>query len=109
MTTVIKPKHAASLWAVGNTLYVELPGTGEKAHTLALPNNAEGITKLLSLLKARTPSSKLGTPGDPTQWQIDKAKVPEYDLSMVHRVAKPTFTPAQLSTATAVLQKMGLI
>lgn len=107
--TNIKPKHAASIWISDNTLYLELPGTGFRAHTLTLPNTVEGLAKAIALLKARTPESRLGEAGDLTQWQVEKMKVPPYDLGMVRRVAKPTFTPAQLDTATAILQKMGII
>jgi len=103
------PKWAALAWVVDDYLYLELPGpVGIRSHTIRVPATAEGFGRALILLKQRTFDSKLGSAGDPTQHQIDKAKtVSNYHNVPIKRVG--AISPSMRSTAREVLRRLGMI
>ena len=103
------PKHAALAWVVDDFLYLELPGPmGIKSHTLRVPATANGFERALAMLRQRTFDSKLGTAGDPTQHQIDKAEtVSNYHNVPIKQVG--AISPSMRSTAREVLRKLGMI
>lgn len=105
---MIKPPWAFSIWCNSDHIFAELPAIGgHTVHTVKVPNNAEGIQKLLILAKSRNADSKLGMRGDPTQWQIEKVT---YDPARVRKVKeKLKFSPELRIGAREVLRKMGLI
>lgn len=107
---MIRPPWAASLWQSDEWLYVELPATiGHLAHTIRVPATVEGMTKILDMLKVRDESSRIGSKGDPTQWQVDR-NVVSYDEGKVKRQKpKDKFSPQIRSGARDVLRKLGMI
>jgi len=108
MTDAIKPPWAFSVWCSSDSIFAELPAiNGHKTHVIKLPNDGAGLRKLLILAKARNMESKIGTKGDPTQYQINKVT---YDPSMVRKVRqKINFTPQQRIATRDILRKMGMI
>jgi len=101
------PRQAAPIYIVGDRLMLILIGPTGAGHTLAFPITAEGIKKLADVLRARTQNlnAKIGTPGSPVQYDIDKM------LEEMRRKAKPkdVFTDEQREATKSLLRKMGLI
>lgn len=105
MKPTIKPKNAATIWAVDTTIFVELPSYG-LIHTVSVPATVEGLTKLLRLLAARTEQSKIGEVGEPTQHHINKP----IDLAKVKRTkVKPKYSQEQTDSVKEVLRRLGMI
>jgi hypothetical protein len=99
---MIKPPWAASVWANSDWIFADLNG-----HTVRVTNDEKGVKKILTMIRARDSTSKLGRKGDPTQWQIDK---PKYDERMVRRPrAAVKSTLEQDANARAILRRLGMI
>ena len=97
MASMNTPNWAARIWTHDGWIYLDLPsGPRLSRHTLRLPATTAGLSQALSLIKERHADSKLGEPGDPTQYQIEKAKAPPYDGDRVRRVGAPAYPSAQL-------------
>jgi hypothetical protein len=105
---MIKPPWAFSIWSDADHIFAELPAiNGQTSHTVKVPNDVVGLSKLLVLARSRGAKSQLGDVGDPTQWQIEKVT---YDPAMVRRPKeKIKFTSGQRIGAREILRKMGLI
>jgi hypothetical protein len=102
-----KPSWAFTIWSDADNIYAELPAiNGKTTHTVHVPNNPDGIRKILFLARSRNATSELGEKGEPTQAQIET-------LTYIGVIKRPkpklTFTPAQINNAREVLRKMGLI
>lgn len=106
MKSPLRPSSAAFIWSIDNTIFLELPH-GELSHTIQVPKTLEGMTKVLSLLAMRSPSSRIGEPGDPTQHHINKKLPKPIDLAKVRR--KPKATEDQMDGAKEVLRRFGII
>jgi hypothetical protein len=116
MTPTI-PSHAARIWLENNSIHLDLPAVGSLlSHRLTFPNDAYGMARALVLLRQRTAMSKIGEPGDLTQWQMDKLithdkckKTFAYDEAKVKKVKpKDEFAPALRQGARDVLRRLGL-
>lgn len=105
MTDLIKPPHAISIWASKEILYVELPpahtGVGQ-SHILKLPLNIYGLTQIVNILRSRTPQSKLGQLGDPTQFQSDRA------VNEMQRLATGYKGPIEKEAKVTLTQELSL-
>lgn len=70
------PRQAVGLWLVGDTLHVRFPPAPghDKAHVVHLHASVDGLKNLLVILRQREVSreEKLGAPGVPTQYVLDK-------------------------------------
>jgi hypothetical protein len=114
MTDIIRPPHAAYIWANNDILFLELPNAqgGNQTHTLRLPLNVFGLTQAVALLKERGSHSRISTKGDPTQGQTDKAiaeLVRGFDPAKVKKGrGQITITEERRSTIRDVLRKVGL-
>jgi hypothetical protein len=108
MSDAIKPPWAPTIWYDSDHIWAELPSVnGHLSHTIKVPFDVQGLTKVLVMAHSRNAGSKLGTKGDPTQHQINK---PTYDPAKVRRVReKFRPTPQQSITAREIMRKMGLI
>lgn len=108
MSDNIKPPWAFTIWSNSDYVFAELPAIdGQTAHIIKVSNDEKGLAKLLVLAKARDISSKLGTKGDPTQWQVNK---PSYDPKKVKRVRpKMEYTAEQRIATRTILRELGLI
>lgn len=107
----MKPLNAACVWLEDSILCVELPGIGELSHTIKLPDGE--WDRLFTLLRQRGPETKIGEPGDPTQWQLyHEASIllaKEFN-GKVRKVGKPKteVTVEQRSKIDEILREMGL-
>lgn len=106
---MIIPRHAARIWVEDTHLCLSLPGTGEASHCLRLPVDEAGLRKALSLLSARTPASRIGEPGDLTQYQIDRQRLAAIAKAVKPKGPKPKFTEEQGAKARDVLRQLGMI
>lgn len=104
------PAWAASIWCTDAWIYVDLPATkGHHRHTIKVPNSAEGIAKVLGLVRARTETTKIGDLGEPTQAQIDRGNLDRMVKAFKPKASKPMFDPALMTSAKDVLRKLGVI
>ena len=103
----MKPPFAISIWVIDDFLYAELPASrGATTHTIHVKATPEGLSHILSMLKARNAQSEIGSPGDPTQWQLDLS----FDEAKVKRVKpKAKATPEMQSAARAILRELGML
>lgn len=110
--SALPPPNPLTLWADGDWLRVQLTSANGLTHQLALPNTIDGAAQLLEIVNQRRDSSRLGTLGDPTTWQLEhKRPGPAvYDLAKVRRVdAAIASDPASRSKVRDVLRKVGLL
>ena len=103
--SAIKPPWAFSMWCDSDNVYVELPAiNGSSKHIIRVSNDDEGIRKLLTIAKSRDSESKIGTKGDPNQYQLGRK-----NFVKARKTSRPSFTQQQRTAATNVLRRLGLI
>lgn len=103
-----KPAWAASIWAAGDKIYLELPGP--RPHTIEIPNNSNGIEYALKIIHHRDSNSKLTSQGSPTQHQVNRAL--KYEASKIVKLNpknRLNLTPQQSIAARAALRAIGLL
>lgn len=95
-----------SLWVLDDFIYVSFPSLtgGFHKQTCRFPNDLDGLQALLRTLNHRTLTSRLGTPGDPTQHHVDKL-IKEFK-GPIKRTRKPS---KWASSANEVLRTLGMI
>jgi len=73
-----------------------------------MPNSVWGLDAALKTINARTPESKLGMPGDPTQHNIDQL-MKEFKGLIKTKRKDHNLDMAILSKAEEVLKARGMI
>ena len=98
------PSYAVYTWLRGDKLYVMFPPTlGTKAHTVIFPATEKGISLFLSVLKERKPGHiPIATPGEPTQYQVERARVKDRKYKAKARAT------AQQAELLKMLEDIGL-
>ena len=111
MKPTIKPKNAASIWADGDFIYLDLPSPdGSISHTIKVGNCEAGICKVLTILKHRDSEARLASKGDPTQHQVDKRLFTLTPKTKIrHLGGQFSFTLDQHKAANVVLKRLGMI
>jgi len=109
------PSYAASIWTEGDTIWLGLPSlSGERGHSVPVPNSPEGIAQVLRILAAREkePRGKIGTDASPTRGQIEAAMARREQFRREREAkaeSKPKFSSRDLADADKILQELGMI
>ena len=107
MTDQLKPPHAASLWYTPLGWRCELPHPSGATHTILVKE--ENIGSLLAMLRVRTGESKLGEPGDKTQYQIGQASLDAAKAKFAKsKKAKPVFSETTQMNVRDIIRRLGL-
>ena len=87
------PSYATYVWLAGNHLYVCFPPTvGSKSHTVLFPATDKGVALFLSVMRERKAGElHIGTKGEPTQYQVERALVSDKKYSEWLRIMNGTF------------------
>lgn len=108
------PDNAARIWVEGTWVHLSLPGPVSTItpHYIQVPNDRMGWDKIKDTLEHRTPSSSIGTKGDPYQAQAEKSmkdQADEYLARGGNVTRKRTFTGDEIASALAVMRECGVL
>lgn len=103
------PKWAASIWADSDYLHLQLPSPiCDSSYRVKLPRTEQGLTQALLLLSQRGEKSTIGTPGSPTNHDLEQL-ILAYVAKHKPSKPKPLANPQQRATIRALMRKMEMI
>jgi len=68
------PSYSASIWLVGDQIWLGFPPIGDlvQAHSVPFPATDKGLALILQTLRERRHSLNIGTKGAPTRYQVER-------------------------------------
>ena len=107
------PSYAASIWLVGDTIWLGFPplGDGVQSHSAPFPANERGLALLLSTLRERGRGSlNIGLKGSPTRYQIERQLVQDAKYNGLLKAMKEAKAKQdeEKEKAIAFLKELGL-